>query len=133
MLENKIKLPFQQQYVCPPNKSTGICCNDINNKGCSKCIYEWLNVEANRQHDELCKTCDRPCGVEWSDTERECFVCGKPTHWLDMDYEGYVCSLKCQDKAAKDVQNIACKTCPKLQELREENKRLRGRKGVSHD
>jgi len=50
-----------------------------------------------------------------------------------MDYEGYVCSLKCQDKAAKDVQNIACKTCPKLQELREENKRLRGRKGVSHD
>ena len=52
--ENKIKLPFQQQYVCPPIHALSNCV-EINNKGCSLCIYEWLNAEANRQHDELCK------------------------------------------------------------------------------
>lgn len=50
-----IKLPFQGQYICPPNKPTDMSCKDINSKGCSKCIYDWLNDEANRQHNELCK------------------------------------------------------------------------------
>lgn len=85
------------------------------------------------QHQKLCRTCDKPCGTEWSDKEGKCFVCGKPTHWLDMCYEGYVCSLKCQDKASQDVQDIACKDCQKLKakdvkiaEQSEKIKRLEG-------
>jgi hypothetical protein len=48
-----IKLTFQKQYVCPPNKPTDMSCKEINNKGCSECIHEWLEAEANLRLDEI--------------------------------------------------------------------------------
>lgn len=41
----------------------------------------------------------------WSDKEGECFWCKSPTHWLDICYEGYVCSAKCQQEIAQDVKS----------------------------
>lgn len=41
----------------------------------------------------------------WSDKEGQCFWCKSPTHWLDICYEGYVCSAKCQQEMAQDVKS----------------------------
>ena len=42
--------------------------------------------------------------AQWSDEEGQCFWCKIPTHWVDICYEGYVCSQKCQQEIAQDVK-----------------------------
>lgn len=31
---------------------------------------------------------------------KPCFVCRKLTHWVEVDYQGFICSAKCLQKAA---------------------------------
>jgi hypothetical protein len=32
-----------------------------------------------------------------------CFVCGNLTQWVDIDYQGFICSEECQRRAAEDA------------------------------
>ena len=38
-----------------------------------------------------------------------CFKCKTPTHWLDIDYQGRVCSQRCQKEIAQDVKKLSQK------------------------
>jgi len=43
----------------------------------------------------------------WSEKEEPCFWCKTPTHWLDIDYQGRVCSQRCQNEIAEDVKGLS--------------------------
>lgn len=34
-----------------------------------------------------------------------CFNCGKTTHWIDINFEGALCSPECERKAWEDYAN----------------------------
>lgn len=53
----------------------------------------------------------------WSGEEGQCFWCNSPTHWLDICYEGYVCSAKCQQEIAQDVKCKVCEYDPQAAEF----------------
>ena len=40
-------------------------------------------------------------------THGECFICKSLTKWIDINFEGYLCSTECEDKAWKDYAD-AC-------------------------
>lgn len=43
-----------------------------------------------------------------------CFWCKTPTHWIDIDYQGRVCSVKCLKEMAQDVKGLSQKDkCPR--------------------
>jgi len=37
-------------------------------------------------------------GLIWSKMVGPCFVCGFPTHFIEINYQGYFCSSECLDK-----------------------------------
>lgn len=54
---------------------------------------------------EICQLFPPYLDALWSDKEGQCFYCMVATHWLDICYEGYVCSEKCQQEIAQDVKS----------------------------
>lgn len=43
----------------------------------------------------------------WSDDEQPCQMCGKPTHWIEINYEQHFCSRKC-------IDDFTCEAFPNL-------------------
>lgn len=37
-----------------------------------------------------------------SSDHHSCFVCGKQTHWLDINFQAALCSLECEREAWSD-------------------------------
>jgi len=69
-------------------------------------VFDFKECLVNEKWDEKIYQLFPPYqDAQWSDKEGQCFWCKKPTHWIDIDYEGYVCSQKCQNEIAQDVKS----------------------------
>ena len=64
-----------------------------------------VGQEVKRATLQICQLFPPYQDALWSDEEGQCFWCNKLTYWLDICYEGYVCSAKCQQEIAQDVKS----------------------------
>ena len=39
----------------------------------------------------------------YTDKESPCYICGQPTHYVDICYEARFCSTECMEKFEKDL------------------------------
>lgn len=51
----------------------------------------------NMRHNQVCGC------MMYSNNTGPCVVCGEPTHYIEINYEGRFCSSECMDKFEKEV------------------------------
>jgi len=52
--------------------------------------------------------CEKRGGyVKLLEEPKPCFMCGTPTQWVDLGYEGPLCSVGCDQAAAEHAASLA--------------------------
>ena len=52
-------------------------------------------------------------GDVWADKEYPCFICGRPTRYLDICWQGPICSIECDTWACNDAASPKVEQGPK--------------------
>ena len=70
---------------------------------CKTVRESWADLEESEEQLER-------RGIVELENGGECFVCGEHTMFADIDYQGWLCSPRCQRQANKDAAATSKKT-----------------------